>query len=121
MSSHLYSEPQPRLLYSAARNQTTQLCIYCESTRVSVAHTLYIEQPQRRTLYSYGKNIYTVGADKNGTLVFVHFSAQAASISIISVAIINVSRMVDFLVETQSVQSAHAGGKLTPYPADFIL
>ena len=26
-----------------------------------------------------------------------------------------------FLVETQSVQSAPAGGKLTPYPADFIL
>ena len=60
MSSHLYSEPQPRLLYSAARNQTTQLCIYCESTRVSVAHTLYIEQPQRRALYSYGKNIYKI-------------------------------------------------------------
>ena len=30
----------------------------------------------------------TVGADKNETLVFVHFSAQAASISISSVAII---------------------------------
>ena len=55
MSSHLYSEPQPRLLYSAARNQTTQLCIYCESTRVSVAHTLYIEQPHRRAFYSSGK------------------------------------------------------------------
>ena len=26
-----------------------------------------------------------------------------------------------FLVETQSVQSAPAGGKLTPYPADFII
>ena len=33
-------------------------------------------------------DINTVGADKNGTLVFVHFSAQAASISISSVAII---------------------------------
>ena len=31
--------------------------------------------------------VSTVGADKNGTPVFVHFSAQAASISIISVAI----------------------------------
>ena len=29
----------------------------------------------------------TVGADKNGTPVFVHFSAQDASISIIPVAI----------------------------------
>ena len=29
----------------------------------------------------------TVGADKNETLVFVHFSAQGASISVISVAI----------------------------------
>ena len=32
-------------------------------------------------------NQYTVGADKNGTPVFVHFSAQGASILIISVAI----------------------------------
>ena len=32
-------------------------------------------------------NLVTVGADKNETLVFVHFSAQGASISIISVAI----------------------------------
>ena len=31
--------------------------------------------------------LHTVGADKNETLVFVHFSAQGASISIISVAI----------------------------------
>ena len=31
--------------------------------------------------------LITVGADKNETLVFVHFSAQGASISIISVAI----------------------------------
>ena len=30
---------------------------------------------------------YTVDADKNGTPVFVHFSAQDASILIISVAI----------------------------------
>ena len=29
----------------------------------------------------------TVGADRNETLVFVHFSAKGASISIISVAI----------------------------------
>ena len=35
-----------------------------------------------------GCDVITVGADKNGTPIFVHFSVQAASISISSVAII---------------------------------
>ena len=39
-------------------------------------------------IFNYPLVMVTVGADKNGTLIFVHFSAQAASISISSVAII---------------------------------
>ena len=45
-------------------------------------------EPGQRWSYDNGDiSVTTVGADKNGTPVFVHCSAQAASILIISVAI----------------------------------
>ena len=47
----------------------------------------------------------TDGADKNGTLVFIHFSAQAASISIISVAIMQ--RRSWGFQNTPNLQSLH--------------
>ena len=45
----------------------------------------YIEEPVSCNFFHF--QVSTVGADKNGTPVFVHFSAQDASILIISVAI----------------------------------
>ena len=61
------------------------VCIYFrqEKSNDFVFHMNYLWQ-KKAHIFLFSS---TDGADKNGTLVFIHFSAQAASISIISVAI----------------------------------